>query len=161
MNKELCIEVGKWNNSILWCTVENTLNYPVIYTTQGDVRDETFDTCVFWLRAIVSSSPNIGAEGPPLVACPRLLIQYNRISRTSPPATWRLTQKSCPATRKSLALCQCELCQVNPSNSFLSRVLPPLLISSLCAVWCRFRLRDCKFGMHFLFSLLAFCLSRA
>ena len=116
----------------------------MIYTTQGDVRDETFDTCVFWLRAIVSSSPNIGAEGPPLVACPRLLIQYNRISRTSPPATWRLTQKSCPATRKSLALCQCELCQVNPSNSFLSRVLPPLLISSLCAVWCRFRLRDCK-----------------
>jgi len=24
MNKELCIEVGKWNNSILWCTVERT-----------------------------------------------------------------------------------------------------------------------------------------
>ena len=24
MNKELCIKVGKWNNSILWCTVENT-----------------------------------------------------------------------------------------------------------------------------------------
>jgi len=22
MNKELCIKVGKWNNSILWCTVE-------------------------------------------------------------------------------------------------------------------------------------------
>ena len=27
MNKELCIEVGKWNNSILWCTVEKTSNY--------------------------------------------------------------------------------------------------------------------------------------
>ena len=25
MNKELCIKVGKWNNSILWCTVEKTL----------------------------------------------------------------------------------------------------------------------------------------
>ena len=24
MNKELCIKVGKWNNSILWCTVEKT-----------------------------------------------------------------------------------------------------------------------------------------
>ena len=24
LNKELCIKVGKWNNSILWCTVEKT-----------------------------------------------------------------------------------------------------------------------------------------
>ena len=24
MNKELCIKVGKWNNSILWCTVKKT-----------------------------------------------------------------------------------------------------------------------------------------
>jgi len=27
MNKELCIKVGKWNNSILWCTVKETSNY--------------------------------------------------------------------------------------------------------------------------------------
>jgi len=26
MNKELCIKVGKWNKSILWCTVEKTSN---------------------------------------------------------------------------------------------------------------------------------------
>ena len=26
MNKELCIQVGKWNNSILWRTVEKTSN---------------------------------------------------------------------------------------------------------------------------------------
>jgi hypothetical protein len=65
----------------------------VIYTTQGDVKDETFYACVFWLRAVVSSSPNIGAVGPPLIACPRLLTQYIRISRPSlPPATWRPTQ---------------------------------------------------------------------
>ena len=25
--KELCIKVGKWNKSILWCTVRKTLNY--------------------------------------------------------------------------------------------------------------------------------------
>ena len=27
MNKKLCIKVGKWNNSILWCTVKKTSNY--------------------------------------------------------------------------------------------------------------------------------------
>ena len=27
MNKELCIKVGKWNNSILWCTVDKTSNW--------------------------------------------------------------------------------------------------------------------------------------
>jgi len=26
MNKELCIKVGKWNNSILWCTIKKTSN---------------------------------------------------------------------------------------------------------------------------------------
>jgi hypothetical protein len=26
LNKELCIKVGKWNNSILWCTVKKTSN---------------------------------------------------------------------------------------------------------------------------------------
>jgi len=38
MNKELSIKVGKWNNSILWCTVEKTSKYnkmfKVIITTQ-------------------------------------------------------------------------------------------------------------------------------
>ena len=29
MNKELCIKVGKWNNSILWCTVEQTSKYVI------------------------------------------------------------------------------------------------------------------------------------
>ena len=27
MNEELCIKVGTWNNSILWCTVEEISNY--------------------------------------------------------------------------------------------------------------------------------------
>jgi hypothetical protein len=27
MNKELCIKVGIWNNSILWCTVKKTSNF--------------------------------------------------------------------------------------------------------------------------------------
>ena len=49
----------------------------MIYTTQVDVKHETFDVCVFWLRAVFSTSPNIGAVGPPLVACPRLLIQVH------------------------------------------------------------------------------------
>ena len=31
MNKELCIKVGKWNNSILWCTVEKTSNYQKLF----------------------------------------------------------------------------------------------------------------------------------
>ena len=30
MNKELCIKVGKWNNSILWCTVEKTSNVLIL-----------------------------------------------------------------------------------------------------------------------------------
>jgi hypothetical protein len=32
MNKELCIKVGKWNHSILWCTVRNTSN--VLWVTE-------------------------------------------------------------------------------------------------------------------------------
>jgi len=26
MNKEMCIKVGKWNNSLLWCMVEKHQN---------------------------------------------------------------------------------------------------------------------------------------
>ena len=34
MNKELCIKVGKWNYSILWCTVEKSSKEPDVYVTQ-------------------------------------------------------------------------------------------------------------------------------
>jgi len=33
-------------------------------------------TCVFLRRGVVSTSPNSQAGGPPLVGCPRLLIQF-------------------------------------------------------------------------------------
>jgi len=60
---------------------------------------------------------------------------------------------SCRATRRSLALCQCELCQVNPSNSFLSHVFLPRLISYLSAVWCRLQV----VWLNILYAFLVFC----
>jgi hypothetical protein len=39
---------------------------------------EYFLTWGFWRGGVVSSSPNPQAGGPPLVGCPRLLIQYIR-----------------------------------------------------------------------------------
>ena len=42
MNKELCIKVGKRNNSILWCTVKKTSNpYPSQRTGTLVVTNET------------------------------------------------------------------------------------------------------------------------
>jgi hypothetical protein len=31
--RELCIEVGKWNKSILWCTVKNIKTFPPVAAT--------------------------------------------------------------------------------------------------------------------------------
>ena len=41
MNKELCIKVCTWNNSILWCTVEETSNNFSGYVKQNYIRSST------------------------------------------------------------------------------------------------------------------------
>ena len=74
--------------SILRCLVRTK----VLVQVQGFLCEKLRNK--FFLRWVVSTSPNLQAGGPPLAGCPRLLIQYIRSYRPYwrpflPSATWR------------------------------------------------------------------------
>ena len=117
MNKELCIKVGKWNNSILWCTVKKTL-YIYIYILICVLFKDTINISEFTVsngrKKVNNDSPRMWKE-----AVAFWLILYVDICLAGMRRTVRLSRGVKPIFRSDMHTLEALLLQ--PASWFKRR----------------------------------------